>query len=188
MAQTHVFEKSLALVLVVAVGSLGFPAIAAPAPAALSGKLLRAASGTPLVGAVVKLSQRPQARIFESAKADPKGYYSLSSLPPGTYDVAVETDGGLYLVARPVSLQPAERLFLSLSIIPNAQQTSPPAPDQPKPSGEPEKEKPKPTKKKGFFHSAWGGVILVLGSAAVIGAVVNSSDNDEPASASPSSD
>jgi len=201
MSIARACERSLALLLVLTVASIGLPARGAPAPAAVRGKVLRSATGASLSGAVVRVALRPDARIFESGKADERGNYALGSLPPGTYDVAVQADGGLYVVNTPLALHPGEQRALSLSILakadepatPPSGEPNPPKPEEEKDKGkEKEKEKEKGGKaskaaaKGGFFHSPWGGAILVLGSAAVIGAVVSNSDKDHPASASPS--
>jgi hypothetical protein len=122
----------------------------------------------------------------------------MGSLPPGQYDVAVEADGGLYVVGESLALQAGEKRTMSLSVL----QEPPPPPEPPAPEPVPEPPvppEPTPTPapppstepaqkpaKEGFFHSVWGGTILVLGSAAILGALVASSDDDEPASASPS--
>ncbi|MGH7410417.1 MAG: carboxypeptidase-like regulatory domain-containing protein, partial [Candidatus Methylomirabilis sp.] len=161
----------------------------------------------PLQGAVVKVALRPEARIYQSAKTGPKGDYSISELPPGTYDVAVEADGGLYVLSGPLALQPAERRTVSLSVRPDdPNRTDAPdaEPEPPVPGGaeptEPEKEQPKeppkePTeeekKKKGkgfggFLRSPWGGATLIVGFAALIGAAAKSSDEDQIDTASPS--
>lgn len=189
MGYARAMDKMLALMLVAAVGSVGLPAMATPSTAILSGKVLRSAGGTPLAGAVVKASLRSDARIFESAKADAKGNYSLPSLPAGTYDVAIEADGGLYVVSGALALRPGERRAMSLSVRATADEPPPATPPSEGEDKSKEKQKPKEQPKGkggGFFHSVWGGAILILGSAAVIGAVVSSSDNDEPATASPS--
>src|SRR5712691_7737814 len=111
-------ERVLALLLTSAVGTFGLPAFAGASPALVSGTILRTGSGDPVKGAVLKLAHRPDSKIFESARTDAKGRYSLSGLPSGSYDLAVETDGGLYLVGAPFALQPGERRTMSLSVRP----------------------------------------------------------------------
>ena len=134
--------------------------------------MLRSATGASLSGAVVRVALRPDARIFESGKADERGNYALGSLPPGTYDVAVQADGGLYVVNTPLALHPGEQRALSLSILAKADEpATPPSgePNPPKPEEEKDKGKEKEKEKKkggkatkaaakgGFFHSPWGG-------------------------------
>src|SRR5438093_1165185 len=70
MSVARACERSLALLLVLTVASIGLPARGAPTPAAVRGKVLRSATGASLSGAVVRVALRPDARIFESGKAD----------------------------------------------------------------------------------------------------------------------
>jgi uncharacterized surface anchored protein len=190
MTHARTLEKSLALLLVVLTASLGLPAFAGSSAASLQGRILRASTGAPLQGAVVKLALRSDAKAFESAKTDEKGGYTIPSLPAGNYDVAVEADGGMYIVPAPMALQAGEQRSLSLSVMPKEATAEPTAPSGggEAPKGGQGAAKPATTAAKtgGFLHSAWGGAVLVVGSAVVIGAVVNSADNDNPASASPS--
>lgn len=195
MRHARFIEQVLAITLVFALGAASMPVSAASAPAALSGRILRSATGAPLAGATVKVALRPDATLFDSARTDARGNYTLARLPSGTYDVAVEADGGLYVVGAPLALQPGESRTLGLSILPSANAAATPdgepgkgaEGDKDKPK-EPEKAKPKVKgpAKGGFFRTAWGGALIVVGSAAVIGAVVASSDNDKKTSASPS--
>jgi hypothetical protein len=189
-------EKLIVLVLVVAVGSTGLPALAATPSASLSGRIVRAGTGSPLQGAVLKLALKDGETTFESGQADSEGQYSLSGIPSGSYDVAVETGGGLYLLSPALALSPGEQRSLSLSLQPDADEPAPKSPpDTPKPAegdkgGKKGAEQPKAAKGKGLVHflrTPWGGVTLVLGTAAIIGALVHSSDNSKPATASPSS-
>jgi hypothetical protein len=202
-------HRALALVLALTIGTAGISAFASPASARLAGRILQSGSLSGVEDAVVKLALRPDAKVYESTRTDAKGSYSLSGLPSGTYDVAVESAGGLYVSTAPVSLVPGEKRALSLSIRPDAQKgdtsADPPAPGEPTPPPppppvdptapppEPPKETPppaetKPKKKTPFYRTPWGGALIVVGSAAVVGAIAHSSDSSEPATASPSED
>ena len=152
-------RRALAAALAFVLGIAGVPAIAGIAPAGVSGRIVRTAGGAAVPGAVVKLALRPDARIYESGKTDARGVYSLSGLPPGTYDVAVESSGGLYVVGAAVALEAGERRSLSLGIKadadaadrssralsdePEPPPTEPPPPEPPKTPPEQPKEQPK---------------------------------------------
>lgn len=201
MRNVRALEKLIALGLAAAVGGAALPVVAAPLPAALSGRIVRSTTGAPAEGAVLKLALRSGGVMLESAKADAKGRYAISDIPSGSYDVAVEVDGGLYLVGAEVALSPGEKRSMSLSVLPSDDEPAPPTPPAEPPKAEegdkeaePEKEPPKEEKKEekkkgvgGFLRTPWGGLTLVLGTAAIIGIAVSSTDDDVPASASPSS-
>jgi hypothetical protein len=180
------YEKVLAMFLAFAIGSFGLPVFASPAPAILSGKILRTGTGDPVQGAVVKLNHRSEGKIYSSTQADAQGAYSLSDIPAGTYDLAIETDGGLFLVNAPVSLTSGEKREASFSLQPKKGaaegETGGTAGKEPAADA-------KDSKKKAatpWYRSGWFGTAVVVGSAVILGAVLSSSDNDEPASASPS--
>lgn len=207
-------ERALAVVLVLGVGALGIPSFARPASALISGRIMRTGSGSPIAGAVVKASLRPDAKLFESTRTDGKGNYKMPGLPSGVYDVAVVADGGYYVVGGAVSLEPGESRSLSLAVRPKAEGGSPnlqePPPPEPPPPAEPPPAEPPPTepppaepaepaaeapteetpkpKKVKFWRSPWGGAAIVVGSAVIVGALASSSDKDDSGSASPSSD
>jgi hypothetical protein len=186
------FEKVLSMFLVMAIGSIGMPVFASPAPALLSGKILKAGTGAPVQGAVVKLNHRTEGKVFTSGKADAQGSYSIPDLPAGTYDLAVESDAGVFVVNAPVSLASGEKRDASFSLRPVSGAADQPAAGgtagaQPPP---PAQAKPAETQKKKtpWYASPWFGTAVVVGSAVIIGAALNSSNNNEPATASPSSD
>ncbi len=181
------YQKVLAMFLAFAIGSFGLPVFASPAPAILSGKILRTGTGDPVQGAVVKLNHRSEGKIYSSTQADAQGAYSLSDIPAGTYDLAIETDGGLFLVNAPVSLTSGEKREASFSLQPKKGaaegETGGTA------GKEPAAADTKDSKKKAatpWYRSGWFGTAVVVGSAVILGAVLSSNDNDEPAVASPS--
>ena len=206
-------HRALAAVLALTIATAGISAFASPTSARLAGWILQSGSGVGVENAVVKVALRPDARVYESARTDAKGAYSLSGLPSGTYDVAVESSGGLFVSPSPVNLVSGEKRDLSLAIRPQPQKSDtsaqeepappPPAPAEPpppppaEPTTPPVEPPPEPTpappattvkKKVPFYRTPWGGALIVVGTAVIVGAVAHSSDDSEPAQASPSED
>lgn len=208
-------HRALAALLALAIVTAGLPALASTASARLAGRILQSGTSAGVENAVVKVALRPDAKVYESARTDAKGSYSLSGLPTGTYDVAVESSGGLYVSPAPVSLVAGEKRDLSLAIRPDAKKgdTSaegeppapapapapapgeptpppPPPPAQPTtpPPETPKEQPPQQKKKTPFYRTPWGGALIVVGTAAIVGVVAHSSDSSEPATASPSED
>ena len=204
-------HRALAALLALTIVTAGLPALAAAASARLAGRILQSGTSMGVENAVVKVALRPDAKVYESARTDAKGSYSLSGLPTGTYDVAVESSGGLYVSPSTVSLVAGEKRDLSLAIRPNAKKgdtsaegeppapapapgepTPPPPPPPAEPTAPPPappKEQPAETKQKKktpFYRTPWGGALIVVGTAAIVGVVAHSSDSSEPATASPS--
>ena len=204
-------HRALALMVAITIGTAGLPAFASQAPARIAGRILQTGTSSGVKNAVVKVALRPDAKVYESTRTDAKGSYSVAGLPSGTYDVAVESSGGLYVSTAPVSLVAGEKRDLSLTIRPDARsgdtsaddpaagETPPaPAPAEPAapPPDKPKEDAAKPAdadkqstkKKKSFWRTPWGGAIIVVGTALVVGAAAHSSDSSEPATASPSED
>src|SRR5262245_52638297 len=193
MVRQELIKRSVALLLAIAVGSFGLPVIAAPASAGLSGRILHAGSGAPLNGAVVKLSRRADKKIYESQKSAQDGSYAVASLPSGDYDLAIEAEGGVFVVNAPVELQPGEQRQVSFSIKPDkpagAAADEPPsgsaASGETKPAEE-AKTTPPPKQKTSVWRKPWFGALVVLGTAVAVGAVVNSQGTNNESGASPS--
>lgn len=66
---------------------------ALPAKAALSGSA-RATSGTPIVGAKVRVHDA-EGRLVAGATTGNDGSFALSDLPPGTYEITIESPDGV---------------------------------------------------------------------------------------------
>jgi hypothetical protein len=204
-------NRVVCLMLIATISLVGLPVIAAPTSAHIGGTIFSSGDGVPVEGAVVKAASLTDSKIYESAVTNDKGNYSLSGLPAGKYDVAVQSGGGLYVVSGVVALEPGEKRTLSLAVRPaghKQEAAEEPPPAEPPPANPPAPENPpsipadsavpaEPTKegtpteaaqpqKKSFFRTAWGGAIIVVGTAIVVGALASSSNDDEPANASPS--
>ena len=173
--------KLTAIVAIVALQGLGLPAEAAGGAAGsrVSGSILSAPDETPLAGARLHLGDPRSGRVFTSQPSNADGSFALAEVPPATYDVAVESNGGLYVVMTPIELAAGDARNLQVAVTPLAPgQMAPPPPD------------PDAEKNRGGT-SVWNNpataALIVVGSAIVIGFLIKEAtdDEDEP-SASPS--
>lgn len=168
----------VAAVLVVSLQALGLPASAGAAPASVSGALVRAADQSPLVGAKLHLGNPETGAILTTAPTDAKGTFALSGLAPATYQLAVETNGGLYVVTTPVRLAPGQTRTLNVAI---AAATKDDDDDDNKPGAA------AAPAKTGLWENPLTAALIVLGAAIVVGYVVDSAtDDDNETTASPS--
>jgi hypothetical protein len=63
--------------------------------------------------------------VISSQPTDPKGHYLLGDLPPGTYTVGVESEGGLYLLEGPLGVNSAQTFNMDLATVPASAATTP---------------------------------------------------------------
>jgi len=146
-----------------------------------------AASTGSISGRVITFADRPAATTVwvppsgtaakpVAATVGADGSFSVSELPAGTVELAVETSEGLYVVHTPVAIAPGTTRTLQLALG-GRQDTSepPPATD---------------TKKKKNAGSVWANplyaTLIVVGAAIVVGVLVSelTKPNDKPASPS----
>lgn len=157
-----------ALVLVLAAASA---AAAVPTAGMVSGTVFLGADRSPLERATVHLSNTADDRLTSSNLTDSRGSFKFESLAAATYEVAVEYDGGLYLVGSPIQVRTGQPLVLNLAIEKSA--VAPTAVPQARRGA------------GGLFASPLAATLMVAGTAVAIGAVIestNSSDTDPVAS------
>ncbi len=171
---------------------LGLPTLfSAEAGSRISGKIFLSDGSTPVSGAIIRAYHIESGKLFNSAPTDASGSYTLSRLPYGYYDIAVETKDGLFVSTQAINLPPDTKIAVSFAIT-SFEET-------PKEWWE-GKEKPqipavgkestglaKILEKKGakaFWKSGKGVATILLGSAAVIALGV-SGGGDDGAAASP---
>ncbi len=116
MAQRHISARWLALAVIVSLLGPVLPAAAEPATAALSGVIRSAADQTPLAGARILVAQRESAELTRSEWTAADGNFSIARLDPGRYDLAVEVEGGLYLIRAPIDLMPGVRRVVQIAV------------------------------------------------------------------------
>ncbi|MCZ6779270.1 MAG: carboxypeptidase-like regulatory domain-containing protein, partial [Acidobacteria bacterium] len=102
------------------------PALAAEGDAvadrSLEGKILTD-DGQAIEGAKVKLRNLDTGEEFTSAPTGGNGSYKLDNLPPGRYEISVQTERGVYLGNRTVDLinQKSQTYSFSLKNVPPEQ-------------------------------------------------------------------
>jgi len=155
--------KAVAILLVVAVPSVVIPVTSARENARLSGTIYSVGGEAPLADVVLHAGDMRTGTIYSSERTGADGGFALADLPPAAYELAVEKDGGLYVIDAPVRLDGGQDRNLQVAL--NAEV----APD-------PETA----TRKK---RSAWDrpliATLLVIGGAIVVGALVSSLDDEK---------
>jgi hypothetical protein len=137
-----------------------------PVPAGLTGLLLDRAERAPLAGAKLLAADSATGRVFPSAPTESDGRFSVPDLPPGTYELAVQAHDGLYLVEPAVRLGPGA--VRSLSIAVGAEQGT----------GEEDaagSKLPRPS----VWNRPFTAALIVLGSAIVVGLIVDQATDDD---------
>ncbi len=102
--------------LIVSLPLLALPARSAGSTATLSGSIVWAADQTPLAGSKLHAGDAKTGEIFSSAPAGDDGSFALAELPASTYELAVESDGSLYLVGTPLTLAPGTAQTVNLAV------------------------------------------------------------------------
>lgn len=171
MIQRNRMTNLVAATLIVSVQSLALPAAAGAAPASLSGALVRAADQTPLVGAKLHVGNPETGAIVTSSPTDAKGAFAVEGLSPAVYELAVETNGGLYVVTTPVRLAPGQARTLSVAIASTAAQVEDDDDDKPGAAAAPTK--------TSLWENPLTAALIVLGAAIVVGFVVDAATDDE---------
>jgi hypothetical protein len=171
-------SQALAWCLIASTAALGIPVAAEPASAAagalasVRGTVLSADSGAPLAQARVHASEPRAERFFSSQPCESDGSFRLGDLPAGTYELAVESAGALYLAQAPLRLEPGQSRSVHLAVRKTASQ-DPSAANQ----------------RGGFFENPVTAALTIAGIATATGLLLNEWTNDEDESdrdASPS--
>jgi hypothetical protein len=148
------------------------PACEAAPAASLGGRIVSAGTDAPLAGARLHVADGRSGRIVTSGVTGADGAFEIAGLEPATYDLAVESRGGLYVVETPVRLAGGERRSLQLAVSPQAVPAPAPAGQKDPPAAQ------DPTPKKKSAADVWNNpltaTLIVVGGAVVLGLVVES--------------
>ncbi len=123
MRTSGTFRRAAALAIVCAIAMC--PQVTGNAWAAgaagnvvIRGAVASADKGTPIASARVYAVHLDTKQVFTSAPSGAKGDYSITGLPFGYYDLAVETTDGLYLANRVINAPAGEKVEVSLMLGP----------------------------------------------------------------------
>jgi hypothetical protein len=154
------------------------PALAAESGSPLTGKIFGPDGKTPLQGVTVRAYHLASEQIFTSAPTNGSGQYELAQLPPGYYDLAVETADGLFVGDQVVNVGTTGRAVFSMTVAePNAEDAphSFPGTDE-TPAGVASVRQHK-SRTGGFWNSP-GGVSLIAGAGALGLLAIGGGDGD----------
>lgn len=177
MTQRSFVSRAVAVLAIAALSTSTFPVSASDAGARLTGSVLSGAESQPLVGAKLHAGDPKTGEVFTSGVTGDDGAFEIADLPASTYELAVEADGGLYVVTTPVRLAPGQSETLQVAVNPQM------APDP---------EEAAAVEARHTRASLWNNpltaALIVLGAALVLGVVIDSAtDDDDDLPASPSS-
>jgi len=104
------------LVIMLALPPVALAQDGGDAPASeLSGRILDA-SEAPMAGVKVIAYHLSSEKVFRSDATNAKGEYLITGLPYGYFDLAVETEGGIFVASQVVNVAPASKNVVTLSL------------------------------------------------------------------------
>jgi hypothetical protein len=148
-----------------------------PTTAILEGRVFGPDRVTPVPGAIVRAVRGDGVQVYSSLPTDTKGYYSISNVALGSYDIAVEVSDGVFVVEKTLGITEAKTYGLSLATVPSESvEKRVPAIDKPV-KGYAWTLEGKSPKAGGFWKSP-GGIAVIAGGAAAIIALALSGGGD----------
>jgi hypothetical protein len=168
MRKRSVTAKLLAAVVVAALPVPCLPALPEPASAELGGVILTAKQ-THLAGARLLAADPARGEVYRSEPTAPNGSFTLPGLEPGTYDLAVEVDGGLYLVEDPIYLVAGVKRTVRIAI----------GVEPPRGGDAPSPREAAPEPSPSVWNNPVSAGAIVLGIAIVVGVLVANATEDE---------
>lgn len=175
MNQHGPFRTVLAGLLAVTLPLALAPSAAAGAGASLEGTIFALEDKAPVEGAVLHAGNLRTGELYSSPISDSDGTFSLGDLPPAAYQLAVETEEGLYLVGTTVPLEPGQARDIHLGLRPDA------TADDPETA-----EKKEEDEEMGFMNNPLFATLLVVGSSILLGYIITELDDTDTLVASPS--
>ena len=157
MTQRTWLSKSMTLTIALL---LAVPAMAGT----LEGQVTHADSKAPMAGVVVMIGEPGSGEIHSSQPTDADGNFSVEGLSAGSYEVAVKSDAGLYVVDTPLAVGDRPKQRTKLLIQPHTSRVG---------------------AKTGIWNNPVTATLVVLGGAIIIGVAAEElSDDEEDASPS----
>lgn len=169
MRTSIVRSKILTLGVLAAFLLLVFPAgelaAAQPSAGSLIGFVYAKDMKTPVANAVVKLKSVNDMKEYSSSPADQNGMYKVAGLPNGRYVVGVTATEGNFNFSYVLNIKSDEMAKLSVALVPGAQ---------------PQSGQGQGSKKKSFFTSPAGIMVLVTVAGAVLYTILKDEDEASP--------
>jgi hypothetical protein len=116
MIKRSLTTKLLAVALVISIQSMFLPLIASSERAAISGTILSSHDHGPLVGVKIHAGDPRTGEIFSSQPTPEDGSFVIEGLPASSYELAVEANGGLYVVDSKVQLAPGQAESVNVAV------------------------------------------------------------------------
>lgn len=167
MSHSRAWKRLLAAALIAWVA----PALAAPPPASLTGRIVDAGTRAPLAGATVLLVDPTTRTSHRSNPTDGEGTFSVPALPAAAYEVAVQAAGTVHVLEGSLRMAAGQARTLELVVA----QTDDPTDDG--------VEDPVPPQRRlaTIWSKPGAATAIVLGAAVVVGIAVDQLSDDEPA-------
>ena len=163
MSERSMVVKSLSMFVILALTGAGLPIAAEEQVAGLNG-VIRSHDRSPLEGARLLMADPDTGKVYRSEPTGADGGFALTTLEPGRYDLAVEVDGGFYLVKQSLDLVAGVQRMVQVAIGERAAAGSPLAADE---------------AQAGIWNNPFIAGGLVLGFAILAGALVKNATEDE---------
>lgn len=157
-------QRIFALLLIAAAAMPWAAAKDSEPPGALAGTVILRSEQAPLGGATVFVGDPTSGKVHAAAPTGADGRFSLEGLPASRYQLAVGVADGIYLVDTPVLLAAGRTQEVQLAVQPNTEQS---------PSRGASRVLPR------LWNNPLTAALIVLGSAFLIGALVESATDDE---------
>jgi hypothetical protein len=166
-------SEFLAAALILCLPWVALPVGAAEVAATLTGSIVHSDDQSPMPGAKLHVGDPKTGQIFSSNPATDDGSFVLGDLPPSTYALAVESEGGLYVVETPLALAPGTTRTLNLAVSPQPMNQN---------IGDDEDD----DEPWGFWENPLTAALAMLGIATVVGVVIWGDNEGSGRSSSPS--
>lgn len=174
MIRSGLHAKLVVALLVPALAWVTVPAATAPATGTITGHVLAAGTLAPLKGVQVHVGDPKTGEVRSSTPTGDDGSFAVSGLPPSKYEIAVQAPQALYVAGGSVALAAGETRSLQVAV--NQQVAPSPAENDKKDRGG-----------AAWWNNPFTATLIVLGSAVLIGVLVDNAVDDDETPASPSS-
>lgn len=167
--------RGLAATLILALPLFSVPISAGVPTASLKGRIVEAGTRAPMAGARIHAGDPKAGTLYSSHATSSDGSFSLDALPASSYELAVESEGGLFAVSAPVQLAAGQSRDVQLAVTRNQAASGAGGATNSKGTGA----------KLGIWNNPLTATLLVLGGAVVVGVLVDQVTDDDN-NASPS--